>query len=470
MAYVKLQAATDRFLMKRGGTAFYYKRDIPKQFHVLLGRTSWWIKLPENPDDARQEARSLRQRHDKILAGLRSPDIQRLIRQSENDVVLREVLDELEGERLTEEPIGPDALRKSADELRSDLRHRLTVQRAIKAETESAETLAPLVNILNAEPETSLPRLSKVAEQWNKRTAPSKGTLKIRTTILRRVREAIGDPPVAEVTRPMVREFIGQIERLPSQIGLPAGMRTASLPALLDWAEKNPKHPRVFPITIRNHAMTLRSLLSWAVRQDIITSNPSLNIDLADDERDKTRDKHHAALQWKDMPAFMTKLRATTGTPAGALEFAILTAARTDQALGAEWREIDLTTRVWTVPKHRMKGGLRDHRVFLSQAAIDVLPDKVGSYVFKRERKDRPLPDNAMRKLLNIVWPGVTVHGFRSSFRDWAAEATTHPGEVAEMALAHTVGNAVEAAYRRGDMLAKRSKLMEDWADYVAPK
>jgi integrase len=331
---------------------------------------------------------------------------------------------------------------------------------------EQTAKFAPVLDATADKPR--LPALSEVADDWNRRTAPSKGTLKIRATILRRIREVLGDPALAQVTRQMVRDFIGQIERLPSVTGLPAKLRNASVPALLDWADKHPEHPRVYPITVRNHAMILRSLLSWAVKEDIIPSNPALNIGLAKDERDRERDQHHAAVPWNAMPAFMAKLRATPGTTARALEFTILTAARTEQTLGMQWSELDVPGRLWTVPKGRMKGGLKEHRVFLSQVAVDVLPDQAGAHVFKRSKGDRPLPDNALRKLLETIAPGVTVHGFRSSFRDWVAEATTHDAAAAELALAHTVGTAVELAYRRGDMLAKRAKLMQDWAEFCA--
>jgi integrase len=189
--------------------------------------------------------------------------------------------------------------------------------------------------------------------------------------------------------------------------------------------------------------------------------------------RKLARVEHHAALPWQDVPAFMAKLRAQTATAARALEFTILTAARTGEAIGARWSEIDIDNALWTVPAERMKGG-RAHRVPLSAAALAVLrhmlplrPAGGDSFVFPGLRPGRPLSSMAMLKLLARMGHGdLTVHGFRSAFRDWCEEATHTPHAVAEAALAHAVADKVEAAYRRGDLFEKRRALMEDWAAY----
>jgi integrase len=178
--------------------------------------------------------------------------------------------------------------------------------------------------------------------------------------------------------------------------------------------------------------------------------------------------EHHAALRWQEMPTFLASLRTDTGVAARALEFLILTAARTGEVLGATWQEIDLQAAVWTLPAARMKAGA-EHRVPLSGAAMDVLAAVAplrtkGDYLFPGMRPGKPLGDRAM---LRSMGGGGTVHGFRSTFRDWAAEATDTPNHVVEQALAHAISNAVEAAYRRGDLLEKRRELMADWADYV---
>jgi integrase len=178
--------------------------------------------------------------------------------------------------------------------------------------------------------------------------------------------------------------------------------------------------------------------------------------------------EHHAALPYPDMPAFMTALRQQAGTGAAALRFTILTATRTGEALGTCWDEIDLKARTWTVPSSRMKAG-RPHVVPLSDQAIALLQaaPRSSGLVFEGARAGRPLSNTAMIMTLRRMGRGeLTTHGFRSSFRDWAAEQTRYPNHVVEMALAHTIGDKVEAAYRRGDLLAKRRSLMKDWAAY----
>jgi integrase len=178
--------------------------------------------------------------------------------------------------------------------------------------------------------------------------------------------------------------------------------------------------------------------------------------------------EHHSAIPYRDMPPFMAELRAKHGTSARALEFCILTAARTGEVLGAKWAEIDLDAKVWIIPAERMKAG-REHRVPLSDRALSVLEalPREGDFVFPGQRPDRPIIHTAMLELVHVMrGKSATVHGFRSTFRDWAAEQTAYPHELCEIALAHAVGNKVEAAYRRGDMMEKRRRLMEDWAAY----
>ena len=152
------------------------------------------------------------------------------------------------------------------------------------------------------------------------------------------------------------------------------------------------------------------------------------------------------------------------------MEFCILTAARTGEVLGARWSELDLDKRVWTIPPHRIKAG-REHRVPLSDRAVAILKQlaeiRTGEFVFAGQRKDRPLSDVALRR---TKANGSTVHGFRSSFRDWAGNETHYPRDLIETALAHVIGDKAEQAYRRSDALEKRRKLMEAWASYCEPK
>lgn len=174
---------------------------------------------------------------------------------------------------------------------------------------------------------------------------------------------------------------------------------------------------------------------------------------------------HHAALPYRGIGQFMVDLREQAGMAALALEFTILTAARTTETLLATWAEFDLVEKVWTVPAGRMKAG-REHRVPLPDAAVDLLESlpRESDLVFPG-MKGKPLSNMAMSAVLKRMGrDGITVHGFRSTFRDWAAEKTAYPSEVVEMALAHAIGDKTEAAYRRGDLFEKRRRLMADWA------
>jgi integrase len=183
--------------------------------------------------------------------------------------------------------------------------------------------------------------------------------------------------------------------------------------------------------------------------------------------------EHHPALPWQQIGAFLEELGKQNGLAAQALRFAILTAARTGEVVNAKWSEFDTKAGVWTVPASRMKAA-REHRVPLSDAALSVLTgvtplrnDSNGGWVFPGVRPGRPLSNMAFLMLLRrMEKDDLTAHGFRSTFRDWCGEATNHPREVAEQALAHTLGDKTEAAYRRGDLFEKRRRLMEDWAKF----
>jgi integrase len=169
----------------------------------------------------------------------------------------------------------------------------------------------------------------------------------------------------------------------------------------------------------------------------------------------------------------MRELREIEGTGASALEFLILTAARTSEVIHARWAEVDLKSGVWIIPAERMKGG-REHRVPLAPAATAVLKRMKqlnGEYVFPGRTPDSSLSNMALLMTLGRMDRGdITSHGFRSSFRDWAAERTNFPSEVVEMALAHTVESKTEAAYRRTDLFDKRRRLMEVWAEYCGKR
>ncbi len=184
------------------------------------------------------------------------------------------------------------------------------------------------------------------------------------------------------------------------------------------------------------------------------------------------RVRHHPALPYEEVGTFMTELRQRKEDTARALEFTILTASRTSEVLNAKWDEFDLNAKVWGIPGERMKAG-KDHRVPLSDVAMSILTRmykvRRNAFVFPGQKKDRPLSNMVFLQLLKRMGrSNLTTHGFRSTFRDWASERTAFSREVAEMALAHTIGDKVEAAYRRGDLFDKRRELMEAWEMFCA--
>lgn len=185
--------------------------------------------------------------------------------------------------------------------------------------------------------------------------------------------------------------------------------------------------------------------------------------------RTKLSRGHHKAASYSEVPEIIATLRGRRAMAALAMEFTILTAARTGEVIGATWSEVDLDKAIWAVPADRMKAA-REHRVPLSPRLLEILAEtkKLGSQFLFPGPRGGQLSGMAMSMLLRRMNVDATVHGFRSSFRDWAAECTGYPHEVCEMALAHTIANKAEAAYRRGDMFEKRRRLMTDWADFCA--
>ena len=181
--------------------------------------------------------------------------------------------------------------------------------------------------------------------------------------------------------------------------------------------------------------------------------------------------QHHKAMGWRDVPAFYADLMTRKAMSASALRFTCLTGLRTSEVLGAKWEEFDFAENVWNAPAERMKGGIA-HRVPLAPAMLEIIEPLKGmqsEYVFEGQKRHKPLSNMAMLMLLRRMGvEGVTVHGFRSTFRDWAGEVANAPREVAEMSLAHKVGNDVERAYARSDLLERRRALMNRWSQYVA--
>jgi integrase len=234
------------------------------------------------------------------------------------------------------------------------------------------------------------------------------------------------------------------------------------------WTAKNETASRV--------RGRIESVIDWATAHGLRTGdNPArwkghLEHLLAKSTATKRADKHHAALPHSQIPAFLQKLAEQEGMSRWALEFLILTASRTSEVTGARWSEIDEETRLWTVPKERMKAG-REHRVPLTKRALDVLaqvkPFSNDNFIFPGGTTDKPLSNMAMNMLLRRMGAeGFTVHGFRSTFRDWVGEKTTHDFRTAEAALAHGLQDKVAAAYARSDLFEKRFAMMRDWERY----
>ncbi|WP_281718925.1 tyrosine-type recombinase/integrase [Pandoraea apista] len=233
------------------------------------------------------------------------------------------------------------------------------------------------------------------------------------------------------------------------------------------WATKTETAARV--------RARIESVLDWAtVRNYRSGDNPARlkgHLDALLPKRSRVRRvEHHPALPYSVLPAFIQKVRSETGTAARALEFLILTATRTNEVIGATWEEFDLTKGIWTIPAERMKMR-KEHRIPLSSRATALIKAQQevqrSSYVFSGARKGKPLSNMAMLQVLErMKRSDITVHGFRSTFRDWAGETTHYPREVCEAALAHGIKDKAEAAYARGDLFDKRTGLMRDWDEY----
>ncbi len=231
------------------------------------------------------------------------------------------------------------------------------------------------------------------------------------------------------------------------------------------------------PETARRVRMRLEKVLDAARVRGLRTGeNPARwkgHLDHLLPKHGKASRGHHAAMPWAEVPDFLRMLEARDGTAALAFRFLILTACRTGEVLNARWSEIDFDTTTWTIPVERMKAQ-REHRVPLSKAALAVLDQARGrhaEFAFSGPSDAGPLSGMALLMLLRrMKRDDITAHGMRSAFRDWAAECTNFSREVCEMALAHAVENATEAAYRRGDLFDKRRKLMEVWAAFCEPR
>ena len=272
----------------------------------------------------------------------------------------------------------------------------------------------------------------------------SKHTAQWTSTLKTYASPIFGSRSVADIDRPAVLKVIEPIWATKSET---ASRLRGRIEAILDWAAVMGYRSGDNPARWKGH---LDKVLPAQNKVKKVT--------------------HHKALPYEEVPAFMVTLRDQLGIAAQALQFTILTAGRTTEILESRWSEIDIAKKVWTVPAARMKAD-RIHRVPLTAAAIAALPPQGNAgeadLIFAHSSTGRSLSENAMTAVLKRMGVDATVHGFRSSFRDWAAEKTDHGGDAAELALAHAVGGKVRTAYQRGDLLEKRRLLMKDWANYI---
>lgn len=276
-------------------------------------------------------------------------------------------------------------------------------------------------------------RNAKHADQW-------------RNTLKTYVEPVFGSLPVQTVDVGLVLKAIEPIWTTKPET---AGRVRGRIEAILDWATARGYRQGENPARWRGHLENL--LPSRAKVQEV---------------------EHHAALPYAEIGTFIAALREQTGTAARALEFLILTAARTGEVIGATWEEIDPEQKLWTIPADRMKGR-KAHRVPLSAQALAIVEAmqevRASEFLFPGGKPAKPLSNMSMlASLKRMARDDLTAHGFRSSFRDWVSERTSYPSELAEMALAHSISNKVEAAYRRGDLFEKRRRLMNEWARYCA--
>jgi integrase len=273
-------------------------------------------------------------------------------------------------------------------------------------------------------------RSTKHASQWE-------------ATLATYAHPVCGDISVQEIDLPIVMRVLEPLWRSKTET---ASRLRGRIEAVLDWAKVRGYRQGENPARWRGH---LENLLPARAKV--------------------RRVQHHPALPYAELGAFMVELRKQESVAARALEFAILTAARTGEVLGARFDEID-PARIWVIKPERMKG-LRQHRVPLSDPALAIVEQAralaVGDLIFPGRKRDTPLSGPSMPHVLERMGrKDISVHGFRSTFADWASEQSAYPNEVVEMALAHAIASAVEAAYRRGDLFEKRRRLMDDWARF----
>lgn len=429
--------------MRRGGF-WHYTRRVPQQYAELDRRVvvqeTTGIRVADDPrairaaPAARRIDKELEQHWRRLVSGV---DAQ----QAANDYQQARIA----ARRMNIAPPVDDATSRTI----AELLERIARLEQLKRIDDRSSVLA----VYDAAPRPT-PTFKECAEQYIEAHRPRwsnpKHEAQWAATLNTYAYPVIGDQPVAKISNSAGTDLVMKVlEPIWHEKTETASRVRGRIESILDWAKVRGYRDGDNPARWRGH---LDKLLPPKSKVAPV--------------------KHHAALPYSDVPTFMRELRKQSGTAARALEFTILTAARTSEVLGAKRSEIDRKARMWLVPAERMKGR-REHRVPLSDAAlaiVDAAPN--GEYLFPGAKRGKPLSNMAMTMLLDRmgIRDQVTTHGFRSTFRDWGSEATDYPNELLEMAIAHTVGDKVEAAYRRGDMLAKRHRLMADWQSFCNGK
>ena len=337
--------------------------------------------------------------------------------------------------------------RRKAGDLQHQIRAGINPGAARRAEKDAARRLVHIAAVM---PVTFRDVAGQYVAAHERKWRNEKHRAQWTSTLATYAYPHFGDMPVADIGTPDIRRALDPIWHTKTET---ASRVRGRIQAVLDYATVS---------NLREGPNPAR----WTGHLAILMPKPS----------EVAEKGHHAAMPWAAVGTFMQDLRKKDSPAALALEFTILTAARTGEALGARWHEIDLADAVWTVPAGRMKAG-NEHRVPLTRAALAVLTKAAAlrttkapdAYVFPGQSRNKPLSQMALAMLLRrMSRVEVTVHGFRSTFRDWVAEHTNFQSELAEAALAHTRRDKVEAAYARGDMFDKRRALMSDWATFCA--
>jgi integrase len=317
----------------------------------------------------------------------------------------------------------------------------LAAKRAMQAERKRLSLPVPVASVMTFD-KASAEFIAANESRWRSQKHGAQWS----ATLKQYASEAIGGMDVNKISKANIAEILEPI-----------------------WAKKHETASR-----LRGR---IEAILNWSIahgHREEAKLNPARWKGCLDNmlpKHDRSEQGHHAAMAYENVPAFWKELVKADGVAAKAVQFAILTAARSGEVRKSVWAEINLEKSIWTIPGARMKGK-RIHRVPLSDAALLVLEDaaklRQSDLVFNGQRTKSPLSDMSLAAVLKrMKFAGVTVHGFRSSFRDWCAERTSYPSEVAEIALAHSIGTKVEKAYQRRDMFAKRHALVVEWAAFV---